>query len=223
MRIVGRLVLIAAVGLAVWKVHAVRARLAEGDADPAVERAFQEQLERVPMEIGPYHGEPIAVTERMEALSGADTHLSRFYVHDDGRRIQLYIGGSIRNQENFHAPSYCMPAAGWELLEETTVPFDAYPAEDDDPRMRRLLLQRGAEKMLVYYWFQAGSHIADHEWSIRYLRFLDLLAGAPFRPTVIVTAYAPVRTTVADAEEETRAFLRTIGPPIRSALQVEGE
>ena len=115
-----------------------------------------------------------------------------------------------------------MPAAGWETLEDFPVPFSAYEVDTDEPRMRRLLLQHGSERMVVYFWFQAGRRIANHEFAIRFYRFLDLLVDEPFRPTLIVTLYVPVVDGVDETEEEARKFLEAIGPHLRPALLAEG-
>jgi EpsI family protein len=131
--------------------------------------------------------------------------------------FRLYVGGAIANDENFHPPSYCMPAAGWEVLEEGTTRFTAYPT-DSDARMRRLLLQHGRERMLVYYWFQAGDRFADHEWTVRLGRFVDLMRGSPLRPTIILVLYAPVGLDVATTEAAANEFLRTAGPHLHQAV-----
>ena len=84
--------------------------------------------------------------------------------------------------------------------------------------MRRLSLQKGRQKMIVYYWFQAGDRVANHEWAIRWYRFLDLLVDKPFRPTMIVTLYVDVRDSIDTAEARAMQFLRTMGPHIDRAL-----
>ena len=209
--------------LTTWKVYAVRAQLTRDDADPGTIAALRERLDALPLKVadGAYRGEPSPVDAEIVEQSGADSYASIRYTDGQGHAFRLYVGGSIRNQENFHAPSYCMPASGWELLEESVVPFSAYPVETKRPHMRRLLLQYGSQRMVVYYWFQAGSRLADHEWTVRYFRFLDLLADEPFRPTLIITLYVPVKDAIQETEEAAAEFLRTVGPLLHSAIQTK--
>jgi EpsI family protein len=205
--------------VASWKVYEVRAELAREDADPAAVSRLQERLSRIPLVIeGGYRGKPHPMSLETARQAGADTFASIDYDDARGNRFQLYVGGAVRNQENFHAPSYCMPATGWELLEESTVPF-AYPVRQEGARMRRLLLQYGNNRMVVYYWFRAGGAIADHEFVVRWYRFLDLLAGRPLAPTLIMTVYAPVPEDLPRTERELRSFLGAIGPTLERVLE----
>jgi EpsI family protein len=202
------------------QVHRVRSRLSARDADPAAVERLKAGLDAIPLDLaaGRYVGKEEPLSERIVRMSGADLHVSREYRSPAGDVFRLYVGGAIANDENFHPPSYCMPAAGWEVLEEGTAPFTAYPTSDSGDRMRRLVLQHGRERMLVYYWFQAGERFADHEWTVRFWRFVDLLRGAPLRPTIILTLYAPVSLDVATTESAAQQFLRTAGSYLHEAV-----
>ena len=133
------------------------------------------------------------------------------------RDFEVFLGGAFRNTQNFHTPNVCLPSAGWETLEHTAVPFAAYDAGEDAPRMQRLLLQRGQQQMLVYYWFQAGDRLAGSEWAVRLHRLLDLLKDKPLAPTLIVSVYVPVTNGVEETEAAAQRFLSTVGPYIREA------
>lgn len=220
MTLIVRILVPSLLALAVWQVHSVRSQLASEDADPAAVAQLRASLTNLPLvlEDGRYVGTPAPVEPEIVRQAGADSYASVSYKNAQGNSFRLYVGGAIRNQENFHAPSFCMPASGWELLDEGTVPFSCYPSATHEPTMRRLLLQLGNERMLVYYWFQAGNRIANHEWMIRWYRFLDLLAKEPFRPTLIVTVYARVVRDVEQTEEATQEFLRSVGPQLRASI-----
>jgi EpsI family protein len=217
-----RSIVVLALLVASWQVHRVRAQLSREDADPVIVAALTKRLASLPLTLdgGRYRGERVRISDQMADQSGADIHETIDYTDENGNSIRLYIGGSIKNQENFHAPSYCMPGAGWEIVEQGTSPFRAY--EVAGASMRRLLLQYGSQQMVVYYWFQAGPRIASHEWTIRYYRFLDLLASEPLRPTLIVTVYATVFRSVADTETGVANFLRAVGPSLREIMH-EGD
>lgn len=213
------IVLIALLVPTTWRVYAVRDRLGREDADPVLLARIQEGL-RLPYEIGDgkYRGADHEIDAAIIEGAGADVYGSVRYQDAQGHAFRVYIGGAIGNQENFHAPSYCLPAAGWEVQANGVIPIVGSSAGEHGATMRRLFLQQGREKMLVYYWFQAGDRIADHEWAIRWYRFLDLLVDKAFRPTMIVTIYVPVTDAVAAAEERAMQFLRTMGPHIDRAL-----
>ena len=215
-----RLLVVATLGAAAWKAYAVRERLGNGESDPAARQDLQEALAAIPLDLSEagYRGTRAELSEQAIASSGADRCAAVDYTGRDGREVRLYVAGSVGNEENFHAPSYCMPSQGWEILEQTTVPFAAYPVATESPEMRRLLLQYGNQRMLVYYWFQAGDRVADHEYWIRWVRFLDLFRDVPFRPALIVCLYAPVVRDVETTERAAGKFLEAVAPRLHRAL-----
>ncbi len=215
-----RLLVVATLGAAAWKAYAVRERLGSGETDPAARQSLRKALAAIPLDLpeAGYRGTPVELSEEVVASSGADRCAAVDYTGRDGREVRLYVAGSVGNEENFHAPSDCMPSQGWEILEQTTVPFDAYPVATESPRMRRLLLQYGSQRMLVYYWFQAGDRVADHEYWIRWVRFLDLFRNVPFRPALIVCLYAPVVRDVEATERAAGEFLNAVAPRLQHAL-----
>lgn len=220
MKWVLRAFVVLALGASAVQAHRVRARLAAHDADPAAVTRLSEGLKSIPLVLdgGRYEGSEYPLSPRVVRLSGADVFLSTQYRASNGSLFHLYVGGSIANDENFHAPSYCMPEAGWEVVEEDTVPFDAYSVADEEPRMRRLFLQRGDGRMVVYFWFQAGSRLADDEWRVRFSRLKDLTTGEPLRPTILLVLYAPVAAEREATETEAREFLRAVGTHLKQAI-----
>ena len=183
MRLLTILLLFLLLGSAAGAVYVMRHRYESGDADPAAVAALKARLASIPLEIGEgdYRGREFEIDMEVIRESGADCFASVAYEDAADGSYRIYIGGSVGRQETFHAPTYCMPGSGWEILEQGTTDFDAYPVPNDEPTMRRMLLQYGNSRMLVYFWFQAGDQLADHEWSVRYYRFLDLLASAHLR------------------------------------------
>ncbi len=210
----GLVVLLLATGL--LGVYLIRARLGDLPSREEGAAGLAASLSRLPLEVGEgaYRGEPVRFEEKVIEASGADAYVSAMYSDGEGRSYQVYVGASLGNDENFHAPNVCMPAAGWEALENDTVD---YGGDEQDPgaRMRRMLLQRGNEKMLVFYWFQTGGHRAGTEWGVRLRRlrdiFGDLFGGAPLAPTQICTIYIPLVGGAPETEEAARRFLRAIG------------
>jgi len=223
MKAIVRILSLLLLAVATFLVWSIRTNIASSEADQRAVQKLKRTIGDLPLVLdrGRYHGEAYAMNEQMVRSAGADTFASRIYSDSEGHRFQLYIGGNLGNEENFHAPSYCMPAQGWETLEDRPVPFLAYPVDRADPTMRRLRLQYGQQHMLVYYWFQAGAALADHEWWVRIYRSLDLLLGRPLVPALIITVYVPVLDNEQETELAAQEFLRAIGPHLEFALTGE--
>jgi EpsI family protein len=200
-------------------VYYVRARVADVPDDAAAVARMRAAFAGLPLEVaqGAYRGEPQEWDEEIIRRSGADAYGAVRYEDDDGRVYQVYIAGALRNSSNFHAPNVCMPSANWETLAAQSVSF----AETSAP-MQRLLLQRGEDRMITYYWFQAGERPAGGEWTVRFYRLLDLLRNEPLSPTMIVSIYVPVSGSVEATEAAARGFLSTIGPHLREATASGG-
>ncbi|MCK6462098.1 MAG: EpsI family protein, partial [Planctomycetes bacterium] len=174
----------------------------------------------LPLDLGEYRGERRDWDERTVKASGADAYGSVCYVDTLGRIYEVFVGGALRNDENFHAPNVCMPTAGWETLAaaEQRHPLGSQAS----PAMQRLLLQRGEERMLVYYWFQAGDHLAGNEWDVRIRRLVDLLGGRDLPPTLIISVYVSVEDDVPAADSAAKRFLDALAPYLRAATSSGG-
>jgi EpsI family protein len=210
--------------LAAVGVHHVRARVADVPADTDAVARMRDAFSGLPLEVGQgaYHGEPVEWDREIIRRSGADAYGAVRYQDGEGRIYQVYIAGALRNSSNFHAPNVCMPSADWETLAAQSVPFAGPPVTGTSPRMQRLLLQRGEDRMITYYWFQAGQRPAGGEWTVRFYRLLDLLENEPLAPTMIVSIYVPVRGSIESTEAAATHFLSEIGPHLREATASGG-
>ena len=52
-----------------------------------------------------------------------------------------------------HTPEICLPAAGWEIAQVERVDLSDDLGLDHPFRVNRVILQKGEQRMLVYYWF----------------------------------------------------------------------
>jgi len=215
---------IALLALASVQVYSLRHRILHVAASPELIGALHRRLSNFPPELGEgrYRREDWRLDPRVVAASGADTHVARAYRDEAGRVYRVYIGGAINNHESFHAPNYCMPAAGWEVLRQDSVPS---PMSDGDGKLRRLDLRKGHARMLVYYWFQCGRRQTDHDLVARWYRFLDFLAGSfgrnggeTVQPTMIATIYVPFDGSADAAEERAYQFMRSVRPALHQAI-----
>ncbi len=121
-----------------------------------------EVLERVPMQLGSWLGEPVPVEGSIEKMLAADFNLQRTYVQRTGEVVWLYVGyyGTRRGGRPEHTPWECYPSNGWEIVEDRRMVVDPSSGR----RAVELLVRDGERERLVHFWYQ--SH-----------RRLDLLDG----------------------------------------------
>jgi EpsI family protein len=201
---------VVALAVTAYGAHNVRGRLEGDGTDAAAVTRMSDAFATLPLEVGDFRGERRVWDERTVRAAGADAYCAVRYVGAGRRTYELFVGGALRNDDNFHSPNVCMPTAGWETLSAAESTVTAVP-------MQRLLLQRGDEQMLVYYWFQAGDRLASSEWAVRFYRLLDILRGRPLPPTLIISVYVPVEGDVAAADAAARRFLAALAPELRAA------
>jgi EpsI family protein len=165
-----------------------------------------------PMQIGGWRGfqEPPFSDEVLKVL-GADDYLTRGYTTADrSAAVDLYIGywKSQREGDTIHSPLNCLPGAGWEPTSKTFVSLPD-PRHPSGPPMtvNRLVVEQGASRDLILYWYQShGRIVASEYWNKFYLVAdavrLNRSDGS------IVRVIAPIAGDAADAEAKADALAR---------------
>lgn len=183
--------------------------LAKTAASEAV--PIREPLAGVPMHIGKWEGRPtLEFSEKIVAALGVDEYLSRFYVNG-GREVHLYIGyyATQRQGSSIHSPQNCLPGAGWQPVQSNRVTVLA--SGHKPVEINRVLVQKGLDKILVFYWYQShGRVIASEYWGKVYL-VLDAMRmnrtdGA------LVRVLSPIVDSEEAAEQEAVSFVKALFP-----------
>ncbi len=216
-----RALVIVSLVVAAIGVHMFRSMVAPGDPDPIRIAAVQRRLDALPMTLadGKYTGVRQNHEQELVVKSGADSHAAAaFATENHALQFNIYIGGSTNPDLAFHAPSVCLPAAGWELADDRLVEFEAFAADSPDSQMRRLHVRFGNDERLCYFWFQSGTDIAPSIWKARFFNFRERLGGERNSPTYIVVVYAPIRESVRHTDQAARLFMKALGPQILSAV-----
>jgi len=127
--------------------------------------------------------------------------------------IDFYVGFFEAQQEGamIHSPKHCMPGSGWVPLSSKIITLDTPVGKI---RINRLILQKGEEKLLVYYWYQGRGRIIASEYKDRLYLLLDRLLkrrsdGALVR---LMIPYGP------HAEEKLQEFTRALLPVLKEFL-----
>ena len=107
---------------------------------------------------------------KVRELAGMNDYIMWQYRDRDGYMLSLYIGYYRDQTEGsiIHSPKHCMPGSGWEPVQSGVVAVDG-------ARVNRMLLQKGMEKQLAYYWFQGRGRIVASEYLDRAYMILDSL------------------------------------------------
>jgi len=122
---------------------------------------------------------------------------------------------SQRKGESIHSPSSCIPGGGWQIVSHEVVPAAGVSEYGQPMKVNRLLIQKGEDRQLVYYWFQQRGRNLTNEYLIKWYLFWDALTmnrtdGALVR----LTTYAPKGEDLAAAEQRLKDFLAATLPEL---------
>jgi EpsI family protein len=134
------------------------------------------------------------------------------YVGYHATQIREEGGGDFEN--SIHPPAHCLPGSGWDIVDSRTVPLDFPGITDSTARAKRLVIAKGDDRQLVYYWYQMqGRHVAEDWQKILYVGYERAHSGrtdgALVRFTMPLTRHDDATV---DPEQELLAFAERIAP-----------
>lgn len=160
---------------------------------------------------------------RVKANLGAtDTLICEFF-RPNSLQIGVYVGyhatqvreeGGGAGENSIHPPAHCLPGSGWDIIDNRTVPLDIAGVSDPRARAKRLIIAKGEQRQLVYYWYQMQGRFIAEDWQ-------KILFVGWDRATHGRTDGALVRFTVplrAGGEANAEDALRDLAPRIVGLL-----
>jgi EpsI family protein len=106
-------------------------------------------------------------------LGATDTLICHYTRSDKPIGIGLYVGyhatqireeGGGAGENSIHPPAHCLPGSGWDITDSRTVPVSFDGVTDPNARAKRLIITKGAESQLVYYWYQMQGRLVAEDW-----------------------------------------------------------
>jgi EpsI family protein len=96
----------------------------------------------------------------------------------DRAGVGVYIGyyQSQRQGDTMHSPLSCLPGAGWEPLSKSALRVTVDSSPGGAPReieINRYLIQKGLDKQLVLYWYQAHNRVVASEYWGKFFLITD--------------------------------------------------
>jgi EpsI family protein len=177
----------------------------------------REALTHFPAQIGQWRGRDVVVDERLLSVLAVDDYLNREYSSSSGV-MGLYVGfyETQRQGNTIHSPLNCLPGAGWDPVSRSyvTIPI-AGDALHPEIQINRIVIEKGLDKALVLYWYQAHGRVIANEYWGRIYTIVDAMRinrtdGALVRVFSPFAGSAPQRE--AAVEKEAVNFVRSVFP-----------
>lgn len=91
--------------------------------------------------------------------------------------VNLYVAyyASQRTGEAAHSPRSCLPGGGWRMLDFSEHEVAGVRLNGAPLRVNRAVVQQGATRELVYYWFQERGRDITNEYVVKWYLLKDAL------------------------------------------------
>lgn len=125
---------------------------------------------------GSWRGTPAMLKPSVERILGADDYLSALYVNPaEAAPVDLFLSFYARQTAGnaVHSPEVCLPGAGWEIASLSVVTVEV--AGSRFP-VNRAVIQKGAERQLVWYWFEGRGRRLTGDFAAKGWTLVDSLA-----------------------------------------------
>lgn len=172
-------------------------------------------LATFPLKVNEWRGQPDRLAQpTVTKLKVTDYALTNYFA-PSGEGINLYVAyyENQRKGASPHSPRVCIPGGGWQIASLSREELDLGGSSEPVLRFNRVIIQRGEERQLVYYWFQQRGRLMANEYLVKWYLLVDALAenrtdGALVRLT---TPIGGLGSTAAE-DRRLRRFARTVVP-----------
>ena len=132
-------------------------------------------FERFPDELGDWscRERQTMDDETIANLGVTDYLLCSFENPQLGGIVGVYVGyhaSQVREEGGgagvnaIHPPAHCLPGSGWDIIDSRLVEID-FPGLPQAPAtVRRLVVARGGDRQLTYYWYQSRGRVVSEDW-----------------------------------------------------------
>ena len=120
------------------------------------------------------------------------------------RPVNFYVAyyASQRKGVSPHSPKVCIPGGGWEIAKFSRTTVDEMP-------VNRVLIRKGTQDQIVYYWFEERGTPIAKEYLKKWLLFKDaLFLNRTDGSLVRVTTPVMSDETLEDADLRAQEFIR---------------
>lgn len=130
----------------------------------------REPVSSFPARVGNWAGQDQRISDEVLAILGPGDFLSRIYMQPRQPFVGLFLAyfPSQQTGDTIHSPKNCLPGSGWMPVESARIVIAGNNGRFVEAN--RYIIQKGVDRQLVIYWYQAhGRAVANEYWSRFYL------------------------------------------------------
>jgi EpsI family protein len=176
-----------------------------------------------PAVMGEWRGHSSSLDVDVERALGLTDYVYSDFVKKGVPADNLYVAyyASQRNGLSPHSPSVCIPGNGWQIIDLQRTSYSDNETRVSLP-LNRVVVARGREKQLVYYWFEErGKKIANEYVSKMYLLRDAILKNRTDGALVRLTTTILPGEREGDADRRLQEFTKIVVPNLAGYLPSE--
>lgn len=171
-----------------------------------------------PLQLGQWSGMPERLPADVLEILKLDDYLLADFRDPAGAVVNLYASWYATQSDgnSVHSPRACLPGDGWEIHRFDTTLLSSVAINGIAPAVNRVVIQKGENRALVYYWFQQRGRFITGEYPVK----LHILADSLTRHRTdgaMVRLVTPLDRgeDLARAESRLQAFAAAAMPQLR--------
>jgi exosortase D (VPLPA-CTERM-specific) len=172
-------------------------------------RQTRQSFSEFPREIGRWTAQRGRLdTEIVDTLKATDYYVGDFVEASDTPPVNLFVAyyDSLSRSAAIHSPRVCLPGSGWEFASFEERNFGEI-ATGVTGTYNYVLIKKGEQEILMYYWFQQRERRTADEFAMKYYLLVDGLSSSR-KDGALVRLYTPVVAAAGEnAEVEANARL----------------
>jgi exosortase D (VPLPA-CTERM-specific) len=170
-----------------------------------------------PSQIGEWKGRQETLEpEIVKTLKATDYYVGNFASPAKKTPVNFFVAyyESLNKSGAIHSPRVCLPGAGWEFASIEEGNFVEL-APGTSGTFNRVLMQKGEQRALMYYWFQQRERRTANEFTAKYFLLVDGLTKNR-KDGALVRIYTPIVAAgdvgLAEADARLHAFANAVLP-----------
>jgi exosortase D (VPLPA-CTERM-specific) len=171
-----------------------------------------------PMQLANWQGLPARLDPEILDFLKLDDYLLAHYSGAEGLAISLFVVYYALQADgnSAHSPRACIPGDGWEIQRFDTQQLEAVKVDAKPLDVNRVVIQKGENRALVYYWFQQRGRFDTDEYMVKLHIFEDsLLRGRTDGAMVRLVTPLELGEDLSVAEARLQRFAASALPELR--------
>jgi len=171
-------------------------------------------LVNFPMKLDEWTGYQLPLNNEVETKLAMTDYLLANYQNAQKQTVNFYVAyyETQRKGESPHSPRVCIPGGGWEIAAFDRIEANGHPAN-------RVIIKKGTQEQLVYYWFQGHGRIVANEYINKWYLLQDsIIKNRTDGSLVRMVTMVADNETVAQAEQRLLSFMQVAEPKLKQYI-----